>query len=357
MLDFTKPIAKLIGWYSINNRDLPWRQTSDPYCIWISEIILQQTRVNQGLEYYRKFIERFPDVTTLANANLDEVLKLWQGLGYYSRARNLHLAAKQIVIEYNNKFPESYQSLIKLKGVGRYTAAAIASIAYNIPVPAVDGNLYRVISRYTGNETPIDSKNAYTLYYNIAEKMMGNTNPSLFNQAMMELGALVCSAKNPKCNECPLNQNCVARQQNITNLLPIKQKNLKTKDRYFYYLVITFDQNIVMHKRTENDIWHSLFDFPLIETQNKQSVDEIICSKTFHSIINIKKAVINNIVGPIKHQLTHQTIYATFIEVEIDNKPNKLLTNYYIVNKKTLGKLAVPRVIDKYLELKFENKK
>lgn len=355
MLDFTKTIEKLIDWYSKNKRDLPWRQTSDPYKIWISEIILQQTRVNQGLDYYRRFIERFPNVTALANANLDEVLKYWQGLGYYSRARNLHLAAKQIVAEYDNKFPETYQSLINLKGVGRYTAAAIASIAYNIPVPAIDGNLFRVISRFTGDETPVDSKNAYTLYYNIAVKMMGNFNPSIFNQAMMELGALICTAKNPLCNECPINKDCLAKQQNIVNLLPIKERTVKTKDRYFYYLVITDDENILMHKRTEKDIWHSLYDFPLIETTKKQNTDEIISSEAFHTIINAKKAVVKNITGPIKHQLTHQTIYTTFIRITIGYKPRKLPSDCQFVDRKKLGKLAVPRVIDKYLELEFDN--
>jgi A/G-specific adenine glycosylase len=357
MLDFTKTRKKLISWYDVNKRDLPWRQTSDPYCIWISEIILQQTRVNQGLDYYLKFVKRFPNVTILANSDLDEVLKYWQGLGYYSRARNLHIAAKQIVESYNGRFPDKYDSILNLKGVGKYTANAIASIAFGIPVPVVDGNVFRVISRYTGNKTPIDSKNAYTLYYNIAEKMMGNANPSSFNQAMMELGALVCSTKSPKCDECPLNYNCIAKQKKTTNLFPIKTKIIKIKDRYFYYLVISINNNLVMHKRTEKDIWHSMYDFPLIETSEKKNIDEIISSKSFEAFTNTKNIVIKDIIGPVKHQLTHQTIYTTFIRIIVDKKSKKIPTSYLLVDMKKIIKMAVPRVIEKYLELEFDIKK
>jgi A/G-specific adenine glycosylase len=357
MLDFTNTRNNLIAWYGSNKRDLPWRQTSDPYHIWVSEIILQQTRVSQGLDYYNKFIKKFPNVRALAKAKLDDVLKYWQGLGYYSRARNLHLAAKQVVDLYKGVFPSSFEELLKLKGVGKYTAAAIGSISFQLPIPVVDGNVYRVISRLTGNETPIDTAGSYDTYQTIAKKIMGNSNPSEFNQALMELGALVCNVKKPDCEYCPVKRNCIALQKGLINLLPVRAKKINISERHFYYLAITYKQYIMVHKRTKNDIWHSLYDFPCIETSKPYNKSELFSAYWGIPRYKLKDYKIISVSGPVKHKLTHQTIYATFIKIEVKSKNKTLQENCKWISKQKLNQLTVPRLIEKYLETEFDIKK
>ena len=258
----TQSFAKLlINWYNNHQRDLPWRNTSAPYKIWLSEIILQQTRVNQGLPYYNKFINEYPSVHDLANAPEDEVMRLWQGLGYYSRARNLHECAKSIVNQYDGEFPSTYNELLKLKGVGKYTAAAIASFAFNQAVPVVDGNVFRVLARYFCVTDDIAQPKTFTKFFNIAKELIPEEQAASFNQAIMELGATICTPKKPACENCPLAQDCEARIHHKQSELPVKKKKIKIKHRYLYYLIWQEGGKLAMKKRGESDIWQGLFDF------------------------------------------------------------------------------------------------
>ncbi|HYG16163.1 MAG TPA: A/G-specific adenine glycosylase, partial [Bacteroidia bacterium] len=255
------------SWYALNKRDLPWRNTRDPYKIWLSEVILQQTRVNQGMPYYHKFIEKYPDIAAMAGAHEDEVLKLWQGLGYYSRARNMHQAAKMITYELNGKFPITYTDILKLKGVGSYTAAAIASIAGNEPVAVVDGNVYRVLARYFGIDTPIDSTEGRKTFLKLANELINTENPATYNQAVMEFGALQCKPQNPDCGVCPLKISCIALKQKRVDALPVKSKKTAVKARYFNYLFFEKPGFAHLQKRGQTDIWANLYEFPLAETE------------------------------------------------------------------------------------------
>lgn len=272
-MEFSK---SLIQWYLQNKRDLPWRKTIAPYQIWLSEIMLQQTRVAQGTPYFLKFIGAFPTVHDMAAAPEEQVLKLWQGLGYYSRARNLHATAKQVAFEMEGEFPDSYQGLLKLKGVGDYTAAAIASIAYGEPVPVVDGNVYRVLARYFGIETDISSSGAKKQFTEVAATLLPKGRASEFNQAMMEFGALQCVPKNPDCSICIFNTECAAFLTGRVNQLPVKLKKTKVTNRFFNYLIIKDAVgNTVVNKRTAKGIWHNLYEFPLIETEEEVSAKEM----------------------------------------------------------------------------------
>jgi len=262
--------AIIIDWYQDNHRKLHWRETVDPYKIWLSEVILQQTRVAQGLPYYERFIISFPTVFDLAVAPSQKVLRLWQGLGYYSRARNLHRCAKQVVEKFNGHFPNSFNELTKLPGVGDYTAAAIASIAFREPVAVVDGNVYRVLARVFGIEKDIASGEGKKYFFSLANKLIDKTRPDLFNQALMEFGALHCLPKNPKCGECIFSKSCNANQRNLQAVLPVKSKKLKIKTRYFYYFILINKNKVLLKRRTEKDIWQGLNDFYLIETTRSQ---------------------------------------------------------------------------------------
>jgi A/G-specific adenine glycosylase len=253
----------LINWYETNKRDLPWRNTTDPYKIWISEIILQQTRVNQGLPYYRKFISNFPKVEDLANASEEKVLKLWQGLGYYSRARNMHQSAKYILNELNGVFPTSYIEIKKLKGVGEYTAAAISSFCFKEKKAVLDGNVYRLLSRFFGIETPIDSNKAKKEFTDLLKHLISSEKPDVFNQSIMEFGALQCTPKKPNCSICTWKNKCVAFATDKTHILPIKSKKIKKRIRYFNYIVYKQQQNYFIQKRTSKDIWKNMYEFPL----------------------------------------------------------------------------------------------
>lgn len=340
---------KLLKWYEVNKRDLPWRGIDDAYKIWLSEVILQQTRVNQGWDYYNRFTEKYPTVTDLAKASEHDVLKLWQGLGYYSRARNMHHAAKEIVSKHKGKFPIEHESIRALKGVGDYTAAAIASIAYKLPYPVVDGNVFRVYSRVLGVKEPIDSTEGKKKIWAAAAELLPKSNPGTYNQAVMELGALCCTPKNPNCPECPIREACYAYEYKLTDKLPIKQGKTKQRNRYFNYLVITQGKKILMHERKDKDIWIGLNDFPCIETEKPETIEKLAKHKEWKAILGSSKPVIESISEPVKHILSHQKLYATFIKLKINVVPKKLPDNCFWADIKNIGKYAVPRLIDSYL--------
>ena len=344
MEDFT---TLLYRWYQQNRRDLPWRKTNDPYKIWISEIILQQTRVAQGIAYYQRFTDTFKTVHELATASEDEVLKLWQGLGYYSRARNLHTAAKTIVKDYDGKFPDSYENIIQLKGIGPYTAAAIASIAFSIPKATVDGNVYRVLARYFGIDTPINSNAGKKEITMLAEKLLDMKDPGTFNQALMEFGALQCIPQNPDCKNCPLSSNCVALASGTVHLLPVKEKKTKQTERYFYFYLIENRDTVYLEKRTGNDIWKNLYQLPLIEEPVELS-EKAIMEKT---VPFIKKGKTNlaSISGKKKHILSHRIIWARLIRLEISGNP-EISKELIPINKKDISKFAVPRLMELFFK-------
>jgi len=338
---------KIHRWYNTNKRDLPWRNTKNPYFIWISEIILQQTRIAQGTNYYHRFIKTYPTVSDLAKAHEDEVLKLWQGLGYYSRARNLHATAKIIVQVYNSEFPNDYKHIIKLKGIGPYTAAAIASIAFDLPYPAVDGNIYRVLSRYFGIETPIDSSDGKKQFQELAEELILNNSPGMHNQAFMEFGALQCVPKSPNCNLCPVFETCWAFQHKKIEQLPVKSKKTAQRKRFFYYYIIDDGNHIYINKRTANDIWKNLFELPLLETEEELS-DENLIQKAI-PFINGQPFNIKLVSTQKKHVLSHQIIHSKLIYVEV-NPDVDITTQLIRVNKKDIYKFAVPRLIEHFFE-------
>ncbi len=338
---------EIYRWFLINKRDLPWRETTDPYKIWISEIILQQTRVIQGIDYYNRFITEFQNVSELANATEDKVLKLWQGLGYYTRARNLHFTAKYIVNNYYGVFPKDFNAILKLKGVGNYTAAAIASIAFNLPHAVVDGNIYRVLSRLFGISTPIDTEKGKKEIQKIADDIIDIQNPGFHNQAFMEFGALQCIPKSPDCKSCPLLIYCYAAQHNLQDKLPLKSKKIKQTTRYFYYYIVENRNFILLEKRTGKDIWKNLHQFPLFESEKELTDDEILNLKP--SFLNESEIIIKSVSGTVKHILTHQTIYARFMHLETDlNNFNQ--SNIFRINKKDIYKFAVPKLLEQYLE-------
>lgn len=342
----------LIKWYNENHRELPWRNTRNPYLIWISEIILQQTRVNQGYEYYLRFIERFPDVFSLAAAEEEEVLRLWQGLGYYSRARNIYHAAQQIVNDYKGVFPTEYDDIIKLKGIGSYSASAIASIAFKKCYPVIDGNVLRVISRIYGISTPVDSLNTKKEIKAILDELIDKQNPDMFNQAMMEIGALLCSPNNPQCEICPLQALCVAFAENRTALYPVKSKKINQRIRYFNYLHIKQIQEqeeyICLHKRTKNDIWKNMYDFPLIETDSERN-DEAYLVREIAKFLGSSDFILKNISPTYQHQLSHQRIYTRFFQLETTIR-NLTMKDCIFIPLENAHKYPVPKLIDNYLK-------
>ncbi|WP_282123158.1 A/G-specific adenine glycosylase [Algibacter mikhailovii] len=304
----------LINWYSNNKRNLPWRTTTNPYYIWLSEIILQQTQVKQGLPYYESFIANYPTVFDLANANENDVLKLWQGLGYYSRARNLHASAKYVATDLNGVFPNTYKDLLRLKGVGDYTASAIASICFNQNTAVVDGNVYRVLSRYFGIDTPINSTKGQKEFKALAQELIDKKEPAAFNQAIMEFGAVQCRPKNPQCNICPFKDSCIAFNKNRINQLPVKIKNSKAKKRFFNFLVfVSEDGRTVIEQRKDKGIWQNLYQFPLIETTDeaktkyiKERINslELLKDETFELWLYNKDTIV--------HKLSHQHLHTRF---------------------------------------------
>lgn len=338
---------KILEWYLKHKRELPWRHTRDPYLIWLSEIILQQTRVDQGMAYYLKFASSFPTVAHLASAPEEKVLKLWQGLGYYSRARNLHFAAQYIHRELNGKFPGNYKDILKLKGVGEYTAAAIASFAYGQCHAVVDGNVYRVLSRVFGIDTPIDSTKGKKQFSEVAHSLIYKKDPGTYNQAVMEFGAMHCKPRNPSCNDCPVAGICVANYKGIANELPVKSKSAKSRDRYFNYLVLEHKGQLLLSKRVSNDIWKNLYDFPLIETAAELSEEELLRSADLKKLVG-SDFTVTAVSKIYKHVLSHQKIYARFWEISL-KKPYTLKENTFAVNEPELDDYAVPRLVETYL--------
>lgn len=336
----------LIEWYLQKKRDLPWRNTTNPYPIWLSEIILQQTRVAQGMPYFYAFLESFPTVKELAIADEQQVLKLWQGLGYYSRARNLHQTAQYIANELDGVFPNSYAGLIQLKGIGEYTAAAIASFAYNEPVPVVDGNVFRVVSRYFGIESDINTGKTKKEFTALAAELLSKEQPALFNQAIMEFGAMHCTPKNPDCENCIFNSSCVALQKGLVGQLPFKSKKIKIRKRYFNYIVLQDKKgNTKIQQRTDKGIWHNLYEFPLFETTQEEGFETIaplIKNDTDFgdSVVSIQEA------NPISliHKLSHQHLYIKFWKVTVNNT----LTDG--VNPEQLRTFPFPIVIHNFIE-------
>ncbi len=339
--------GQIYTWYKSNKRDLPWRNTKDAYKIWLSEIILQQTRVAQGIQYYLRLTEAFPTVEHLAAADEHEVLKLLQGLGYYSRARNLHAAAKEIVNSYHSVFPNTYENIIKLKGIGPYTAAAVASIAFKLYYPTIDGNVYRVLSRYFGIDTPINNNEGKKQFEKLAWELLPKSDPGDHNQALMEFGALQCVPKSPDCLNCPLNDNCYAFQNKMVGQLPVKLKKTQQQKRFFYYYLIEKEDTIFLEKRTANDIWKNLYQFPLMESKHELN-DEQLLEKGIPFAKN-GECTLLHISSTKKHVLSHRLIYARLIFTRIDANvdiPDTLIQ----VNKKDIFKFAVPRLIELFLE-------
>ena len=339
---------EIISWYENNKRDLPWRHTTDAYVIWLSEIILQQTRVEQGLPYFNKFLAHFPTVADFANATETQVLKLWQGLGYYSRGRNMLFTAKQVMELHGGVFPVQYQDLIKLKGIGSYTAAAISSFSNHEARAVLDGNVFRVLARYFGIEEAINTTQGKKQFENLAQELIENQPPSVYNQAIMEFGALQCKPKSPCCANCPLQVGCYALQNHKVNSLPLKLKKVKVRERWFNYFIALNGDYILTKKRLAGDIWQQLYDFPLIETGNEQSVND-------HGFLNAVKLKFGNEVKlePIyqkKHLLTHQIIYVQFFALHHFMFNFNLDTEIQSVLITDFKQLPHPKIISEVVE-------
>jgi A/G-specific adenine glycosylase len=331
MLKFSPSIT---NWYRQNGRNLPWRDTRNPYKIWLSEIILQQTRVEQGRSYYEKFVKHYPTVIDLANASEQDILNDWQGLGYYSRARNLHFSAKYIRDECDGIFPQTYDEIIQLKGVGKYTAAAIASFAFDEPKAVVDGNVYRFLSRAFNIDTPIDSTQGQKDFQILADSLISHQHPADHNQAIMEIGALICTPTQPQCMFCPVTEICEAREKGTQLSLPVKSKKTKVRNRYFHYLVYQQNGSTLIEQRTEKGIWQQLYQFPLIETEKAAiSSEPKNCSSVSETVV---------------HKLSHQHIHARFYT--INGFPEKLEKHFIEIESKNIQDYPLPRIIDRYLE-------
>lgn len=331
-----------------NKRTMPWKGIKDPYKIWLSEIILQQTKVEQGLAYYIKFIKKYPTIIKLANAKDDEVFKLWEGLGYYNRCKNLLFTARIITNEYKGQFPKTFEEVIKLKGIGNYTASAIVSFAYNLPYAVVDGNVNRVLARYFGIHTAINTIQGKQQFTLLANKLLHLKQPAIYNQAIMDFGATICKPKLPLCKVCILKINCLANNKNLVNELPVKSKKIIKKNRWLTYFIFKTEDEVWVNKRLDTDIWQNLYDFYLAETEtkmnwNKKTIDDYLKQR---KILNYS---IKNISKEFKQQLTHQTIIATFIQINLASVKQKQLTstNWFCISE--INKLAFPNIINKYL--------
>ena len=344
---------KVVKWYETNKRLLPWRETRDPYKIWLSEIILQQTRVVQGLPYYTKFIKRFPDVNTLAEATEQEVLRLWQGLGYYSRARNLHKCAKVIVSTHNSVFPKTFASLKTLHGIGDYTAAAIASFAFKESVAVVDGNVFRVLARVFGIATEINSPVGKKSFSLLANELINKKDPDIHNQAIMEFGALFCTPKNPNCDNCIFLSSCFAANKAMQHMLPVKIRPKAARIRHFTYVVIQKGKSLLMKKREEKDIWEGLFDFYLMENEESLSTDKLLYRlKTSHQL-DVEFSQVR-VSGIYKHVLSHQVIFSRFIVVKTISNFGLANEKFKFYSPKQIAVLPKPVLISRFLEdLKF----
>lgn len=339
---------KIVEWYHENKRALPWRDTKDPYYIWLSEIILQQTRVNQGLPYYLRFIEKYPNVHLLAAAAEDEVLRLWQGLGYYSRARNLHKCAKTVVELHSGVFPGDYKELLSLPGVGEYTAAAIASFAFREPVAVVDGNVFRVLSRVFGIDTPINSPQGKNEFGKLANELIDQNAPDLHNQALMEFGATCCTPVAPDCEHCVLQDQCFAFAKSLQGALPVKTKSKPSRNRYFYYLVLQQGDSLLMKKRTGKDIWLGLYDFPLLEYR-KPATGKLLTQDLEKAGYKLSSTKTITMSETYKHVLTHQNIFCKFVLLKphAKTKLTKSETQFYTFSQ--ISALPKPILINRFL--------
>lgn len=340
---------EIIEWYKENKRELPWRNTVDPYIIWLSEIIMQQTRVEQGTPYFNRFAEKYPSVQDFAEAKEEEILKLWQGLGYYSRGRNMHHTAQFVMEHHAGYFPSNYESLIKLKGVGEYTAAAISSFSSNEARAVVDGNVFRLLSRYFGIDVPINSGKGKKIFTDLANELLDKSQAGVFNQAIMEFGSLQCKPKNPDCLACPLQAACEAKKANRIHELPVKIKSQKSRDRFFNYILVLKEDQILLNKRGAGDIWENLYDLPLFESNLPFTAEELIESIEFMNCFG-NNVQIKSISKPIKHVLSHQNLHTNFIHIE--NFSEEFLTNknWFFVNQNELNNYAQPKLIFHFLE-------
>nr|WP_026897305.1 A/G-specific adenine glycosylase [Daejeonella oryzae] len=344
--------GEIINWYQLHKRDLPWRNTTDPYIIWLSEIIMQQTRVEQGTPYFNRFAETFPTVSDFASATEDEILKLWQGLGYYSRGRNMHHTAQMVMEEHAGYFPNKYSELLKLKGVGEYTAAAISSFSNNEAQAVVDGNVFRLLSRYFGIDTPINTGAGKKLFTVLANELMDKNQAGTYNQAVMEFGSLQCKPVNPNCSVCPLISSCQAYQQSRIQELPVKLKAKKVRNRFFNYIVLKREDQFLIHKLQSNDIWQNLHQFPLIETEFATDASNIIQSENFTSQFG-NKIILKKVHQPVKHLLSHQKLHAQFIEIEPNVDYKSIPKNYFFAGEQVLKELAQPKLIFEFLKKFF----
>ena len=342
----------IVLWYIENKRDLPWRNTHDPYKIWVSEIILQQTRIAQGLSYYNRFVQRFPTIAQLAEASEDEVLILWQGLGYYSRARNMHAAAKNILEKHNGIFPSSYNEIRSLKGVGDYTAAAIASFAFNLPFATLDGNVFRLLSRYFAIDTPIDSCEGKKQFASLSQQLLNPAKAALHNQGMMDLGATVCLPSSPHCDECPVSSSCLAFSQNSQNEFPVKSKKTKQKERFFLYVKICDKGYTYLHRRSAKDIWKGLYEFPLIEW-GEELTDEKLFDALATLLDQFQITTVNTVHASVAHQLSHQKILARLVEVEGSIRVGN--SDFIKIRENQLGDFAVSRLTELLINSKSLN--
>lgn len=340
----------LIKWNrNENKREMPWKREKDPYKIWISEIILQQTRVNQGLGYYNRFISKWPTVKSLANAEDQEVFKLWEGLGYYSRCKNIIASSKYINDQLKGHFPATYAEILQLKGIGNYTAAAIASFAYNQPYAVVDGNVFRILARFFGVSIPVDTNEGKKFFNSLASDLLDKKNPAEYNQAIMDFGAVICKPAQPLCGVCPFQKKCIAFKNNLIKVLPVKEKKIKQKTRFFNYLVVTQGNKIFVHKRTSKDIWQHLFEFILVETPALFSEEKFLKSPDFTSIFEGRTYTVTKVSNIVSQKLTHQTITGRFYHIQLQ-KPTKALLQYEPVPVKELSLLPFPKFITSYLK-------
>ncbi len=342
-----RPVQIIIDWYDRNKRDLPWRSESDPYLIWVSEVILQQTRVAQGLSYYNRFVLRFPDPVSLASASQDELMKFWEGLGYYTRALNMQEAAKSIVREHHGRFPSDYDSILKLKGTGEYTASAVASIAFGLPYAVTDGNVTRFISRFYGIEQPVDTHSGKNAVRAKAREILETTRPGTHNQAMMEFGALVCIPLKPECPECPVSSGCYAYRHDMVNLLPLKKAAKNRQNLFYYFFVCEKEHTVLIEKRNAKGIWKNLYQFPLAESDAEITDEQMLSLPLCREFLD-KDGILWEISRVYRHELTHRRIIARFIRIRFP--PNACRIEGFIeTNKKEIRKFAFPVLVKNYM--------
>lgn len=341
---------ELMAWYDPEARPLPWKAIKDPYRIWLSEIILQQTRVAQGQPYYEKFIAAFPSIADLAAADLDTVMKLWEGLGYYSRARNMLAAARQVMEEFEGQFPRTHADILSLKGVGPYTGAAIASFAYDLPRAVVDGNVYRVLARFFGLDIPIDTTAGKQRFAQLAQDCLDHSQPGRYNQAIMDFGASQCTPRQPRCTDCPLQNRCQARATDTVDSLPVKVKKIKKRTRYFYFLDIQAAGVTLLQKRSQKDIWQSLYQFPLIEAEKPlASLGELESAPVWQQLAAVAPLQLQQQSKWFEQNLTHQKIKAIFVKLACSELPKTLPDAYFCVPLAELSQYAFPKIMDCYL--------